>query len=147
MTIKLQLESSLIDAMRAQDDLRKRTVRMALSSLRLMEIEKGRELDDQAVTSILQKEVKTRQEAIEEAQRAGRPDLEQAARAEIAVLEGFLPSQMSTEELEGLASQVISELGATSQRDMGQVMKALMPRLEGRASGEQASQVVLKLLA
>jgi hypothetical protein len=147
MTIKLQLESSLIDAMRAQDDLRKRTVRMALSSLRLMEIEKGRELDDQAVTSILQKEVKTRQEAIEEAQRAGRPDLEQAARAEIAVLEGFLPSQMSTEELEGLASQVISELGATSQRDMGQVMKALMPRLEGRASGEQASQVVRKLLA
>jgi len=147
MTSKLQLESALKDAMRAQDDLRKRTLRMALSSIRLMEIEKGSILDDQAVTSILQKEVKTRQEAIDEAQRAGRPDLEQASQAEIAVLEEFLPSQMSAEELEGLASQVISELGATSQREMGQVMKALMPRLAGRASGEQASQVVRKLLA
>ncbi|OGO28804.1 MAG: hypothetical protein A2Z16_12410 [Chloroflexi bacterium RBG_16_54_18] len=147
MTSKLQLESALKDAMRAQDDLRKRTLRMALSSIRLLEIEKGSELDDQAVTSILQKEVKTRQEAIDEAQRAGRPDLIQASRAEIAVLEEFLPSQMSPAELEGLASQVISELGATSQREMGQVMKTLLPRLAGRASGEQASQVVRKLLA
>ena len=147
MTSKLQLESALKDAMRAQDDLRKRTLRMALSSIRLLEIEKGSELDDQAVTSILQKEVKTRQEAIDEAQRAGRPDLIQASRAEIAVLEEFLPSQMSPAELEGLASQVISELGATSQREMGQVMKPLLPRLAGRASGEQASQVVRKLLA
>ena len=147
MTSKLQLESALKDAMRAQDDLRKRTLRMALSSIRLMEIEKGSELDDQAVISILQKEVKTRQEAIDEAQRAGRSDLEQASRAEIAVLEEFLPSQMSPAELEEMAGQVIAELGVTSQREMGQVMKTLMPRLAGRASGEQASQVVRKLLA
>ena len=147
MTSKLQLESALKDAMRAQDDLRKRTLRMALSSIRLLEIEKGSELNDQAVTSILQKEVKIRQEAIDEAQRAGRPDLVQASQAEIAILEEFLPSQMSPTELEELARQVITELGATSQREMGQVMKALMPRLAGRASGEQASQVVRKLLA
>lgn len=146
MTIKLELESALKDAMRAQDDLRKRTLRMALSSIRLMEIEKGGQLDDTAVTAILQKEVKTRLEAVEEAQRAGRPDLEQAARDEIAVLQEFLPAQMSAEDLQALASQVITQVGATSLREMGQVMKALLPRLEGRASADQASQAVRRLL-
>lgn len=146
MTIKLELESALKDAMRAQDDLRKRTLRMALSSIRLMEIEKGGQLDDTAVTAILQKEVKARLEAVEEAQRAGRPDLEQAARDEIAVLQEFLPAQMSAEDLQALASQVITQVGATSLREMGQVMKALLPRLEGRASADQASQAVRRLL-
>lgn len=146
MTIKSELESALKDAMRAQDDLRKRTLRMALSSVRLMEIEKGGELDDRAVMAIIQKEVRTRKEAIEEARRAGRPDLEQASLDEIEVLEGYLPSQMNPEELESLARQVIAEVGATSMREMSQVMKVLMPRLEGRASGDQAGQVVRRLL-
>lgn len=146
MTIKSELESALKDAMRAQDDLRKRTLRMALASIRLLEIEKGSELDDQAVIGILQKEVKTRKEAIEEAHRAGRPDLEQASMDEIKVLEEYLPSQMSPEELEALTRQVIAEVGATSMREMSQVMKALGPRLEGRASKDQASQVARRLL-
>ncbi len=146
MDTKIQLENDLKDAIRANDDLRKRTIRLALSSIRLSEVEKGSQLDENAVLIILQKEVKSRLELIEDAQRASRPDLEKAARAEIEVLESYLPRPLSAEELEALAKQVIAETGAASQREMGQVMKILIPRLEGRATGEQASFVVRKLL-
>ena len=143
---KAQLEAALKEAMRQQNELHKRTLRMALSAMRLAEIEKGASLDEPALLAILQKEVKCRQEALSEAQRAGRVDLEADARAEIGVLEGFLPRQLSAEELENQASQAIAELGATSLKDMGQVMKVLMPRLHGQAPGDQVSQVVRRLL-
>ena len=146
MSVKSQLESALKDAMRAGDDLRKRTLRMALSAIRLAEVDKGAALDDAAALSLLQKEIKVRQESIEDARRANRPDLEQASREEIAVLQDFLPKQLTPEELETLAKDVIAEVGATSIREMGQVMKVLLPRLEGRAPGDQASQVVRRLL-
>ena len=147
MSIKEQLQSRLKDAMRAGDDLNKRTLRMAISAVRLAEIDKGSKLDDNAVIAILQKEVKSRQESIEEAQQAGRPELADAAQQEIEVLKAFLPEQLSPEELEAMAKQVIAEVGATSMREMGAVMKVLVPRLEGRATGQQANQVVRKLLA
>jgi hypothetical protein len=146
MSTKSQLESALTDAMRSGDDLRKRTLRMALSAIRLAEVDKGTNLDDAAVLSLLQKEIKTRQESIEDARRANRPDLEEASQAEIAVLQEFLPKQLSPEELEALAKEAIAEVGATSVKEMGQVMKVLVPRLQGRAPGDQASQVVRRLL-
>jgi len=146
MNTKERVESALKDAMRAQDELSKRTLRMALASIRMAEVEKGGPLDENAILGILQKEVKSRQEAIAEAQRAHRPDLEAASQAEIGVLEGFLPKPLTPEELEALAREAIAEAGASSPREMGQVMKILIPRLEGRASGEQASQAVRKLL-
>jgi uncharacterized protein YqeY len=147
MSLKEQLHNSLKDAMRAKDDLRKRTLRMAISAIRLAEIDRGNELDDNAVMAILQKEVKSRQESIDEARQAGRPELAEAAQDEIDVLKVFLPEQLSPEEVEELARQVIEEVGATSMREMGQVMKALVPRLEGRATGQQANQAVRKLLS
>jgi hypothetical protein len=143
---KTQLESALKDAMRANDDVRKRTLRMALSAIRLAEVEKGGALDESATLAILQKEIKSRHEAIADAQRANRPDLEADANAEIKVLEEYLPQPFTPEELEALARQVIAEVGATGPREMGQVMKALVPRLQGRATGDQASQAVRKLL-
>jgi uncharacterized protein YqeY len=146
MSTKVQLEDALKDAMRASDDLRKRTLRMALSSIRLAEIDKGQPLDDFAVQTILQKEIKSRQEAIVEAQQARRPDLESASQDEIAVLEEYLPKQLSTQELEALAKDVVAEVGATSMKDMGQVMKVLLPRLQNRAPNDQSSRVVRALL-
>lgn len=146
METKTRLESDLKDAMRAGDNLRKNTLRLALSSIRLAEIDRGSKLDESAVIAILQKEVKARNESIEDAQRASRPELEEASKAEIKVLQAYLPQAMSTEELEAQARQVITEVGATSVREMGQVMKALLPRLAGRATGDQVSQVVRKLL-
>jgi uncharacterized protein YqeY len=148
MSKKTELEESLKNAMRSQDELVKRTLRMVLASIRMAEVEKkGQPVDDAAVLAILQKEVKSRQEAIGEAQTANRPDLEKAARDEIGILEGFLPKQLTPEELEGMAREAIAEAGATSQRDMGRVMKVLLPRTQGRAGGDQVSQVVRKLLA
>jgi uncharacterized protein YqeY len=146
METKLKLESDLKDALRAGDNLRKNTLRLALSAIRLAEIDRGSKLDESAVIAILQKEIKARNESIEDAQRAGRPELEEAAREEIKVLQVYLPQAMSPEELEAQAKQSIAEVGATSLREMGQVMKVLLPRLAGRATGDQASQVVRKLL-
>lgn len=146
MISKAQLENALKEAIRSGDELRKKTLRMALSAIRLAEVEKGTSLDEPALLAILQKEIKSHRESIEEAQRANRLDLIAAAEAEIGVLEAYLPKAMSAEELDELARQVIQETGASSIREMGQVMKILVPRLQGRATGEQASQVVRKLL-
>ena len=147
MSIKEQLQNALKDAMRAGDDLRKRTLRMALSAIKLAEVDHKGELDESAVLAIIQKEIKLRQETIEDAQRSGHQELLQESQAEIEVLKAYLPEQLSPEELEELTRQAIEEVGATSMREMGQVMKVLVPRLEGRATGQQASQAVRKLLA
>lgn len=146
MTTKQELENALKDAMRASDDLGKRTLRQALSAIRLQEVEKGAPLDENGVMAILQKEIKSRHESIEDARKANRPDLEKASQDEIDYLQRYLPSPFTPEELEALARQVIAEVGASEPKQMGQVMKALTPRLQGRATGEQASQVVRKLL-
>jgi uncharacterized protein YqeY len=146
MTSKTDLENDLKDAMRARDELRKTTLRMALAAIKLAEVEKHAEMDEAAILGILQKEIKSRQEAIADAQKAGRQDLVAASQAEIGVLEKYLPQPLTPDALESLARQAILEVGATSVREMGQVMKILMPRLAGRASGNQASQVVRQLL-
>ena len=146
MDVKLYLESDLKEAIRARDDLRKRTLRMALSALKNAEIEKRGALDDIELLAILRKEVKTRRESIADAQRAGRNDLITSSEAEITVLEKYFPEPLSLEELETLARQAISEVGATSPQQMGQVMKILVPRVKGRVEGALVSQVVQKLL-
>ncbi|NLG71525.1 MAG: GatB/YqeY domain-containing protein [Chloroflexi bacterium] len=146
MDIKAQLENALKDAMRSKDELRKSTIRMVLASIKMAEVEKGEPLDEQRLLSLIQKEVKSRQETLSEAQQAGREDLAARAQAELDILQDYLPRPFSDEELDALARQAVAEAGASSVREMGQVMKILMPRLQGRATGEQASQAVRKLL-
>jgi hypothetical protein len=146
MSIRNRIQTDLTAAMRSGDNLRKRTLRMALAAIKLADIEKGVPLDDPAIVSVIQKEIKSHRESIADAERAGRPDLVAEADAEIGVLESYLPSQLSPAELEALARSAIAEVGATSQKEMGQVMKALMPRLQGQAEGSQVSQLVRRLL-
>jgi uncharacterized protein YqeY len=146
MNIKEKLENDMKDAMRNKDEARKRTLRMALSEIKLAEIDKGEALDEAGVIAIIQKEVKSRREAIADAERASRPDLVADANTEMAILETYLPQQLTPKELDALAQEAVDETGATSMREMGQVMKVLMPRLEGRATGQEASQAVRKLL-
>lgn len=147
MNIKEKLQNDLKEAMRNNNEVQKRTLRMALAAIRLLEVEKGMQLDDNAILGILQKEVKARHEAIADAERAGRPDLAAASREELAILEEYLPKAMSEAELEALVRQAITEVGATNLQQMGLVMKWLMPRLQGRATGDQASQMVRRLLS
>jgi uncharacterized protein len=146
MDIKNTLQSDLKDALRRGEEIRKSTLRMAISAIKLAEVEKGASLDEAASQMVIQKEIKSRREAIADAEKANRPDLIKQAEEEIKVLQAYLPEALSPEELESLAKQAIAEAGATSIREMGQVMKLLMPRLQGRATGDQASQAVRKLL-
>jgi uncharacterized protein YqeY len=146
METKSKLENELKAAMKAGDEVRKRTVRMALAAIRQAEVDRQVSLDEAVVIGLLQKEVRTRKESIEEARRAGRADLVTAAEAEIAVLEAFMPQAMGEGELKALAEAAIAEAGAASPSDMGKVMKVLMPRVAGRAPGDQVSAVVRQLL-
>jgi uncharacterized protein len=146
MDTKKQLENLLKEAIRSGDDVRKRTYRMALLAIRLAEDVKAGELNETEIASVLQKEAKSRRETIADAEKAGRNDIIQAAEAEMAVLGELLPEPMSMEKLESLAEEAIEQVGATSMREMGEVMKVLMPRVQGEATGEQVSQVVRKLL-
>jgi len=146
MDTKAKLENDLKEAMRSGDDTRKRTIRMVLAAIKQTEIDKQVTLDETGVIGILQKEVKTRRESLEEAQKAGRADLAASTDAEIQVLNGYLPQAMDPAELTALAESVIAEVGATTPADMGKVMKALLPRVAGRAANDQVSQVVRGLL-
>jgi uncharacterized protein len=146
METKVQLEIALKEAMKAGDDVRKRTVRMVLAAIRQVEIDRQVKLDEPAVMAIIQKEIKTRKDAVEEARGANRPDIVSATEAEIIVLQGYLPQAVSSEELKTLVEAAIVEAGALSPADMGKVMKLLMPRVAGRASGDQVSAAVRQLL-
>ena len=153
MTLKAQLNDSMKDAMKSGDEVRKRTIRMALAAVKQAEVDKRSnpadkriELDDMAVMGLIQKEIKNRRESLEEAKKANRTDLVEANEAEIKVLEAFLPEAMPDEELRTLVQAVISETGAASPSDMGKVMKIVMPRVAGRAPNDRVSATVRELL-
>ena len=146
MDIKTQLNNSMKDAMKSGDEVRKRTTRMALANIKQAEVDKQTTLDEAAVISLLQKEIKNRREALDEAKKANRADLIADNEAEIKVLETFLPKAMPAEELRALAQAAIAEIGASLPSDMGKVMKVLLPKVAGRAAGDQVSSMVKELL-
>jgi uncharacterized protein YqeY len=146
MDLKSSLNESMKDAMRSGDTVRKNTVRMALAAIKQAEIDRQTTLDDPAVIALLQKEIKNRKEAIEEAKQANRDDLVKDNQTEIAVLEAFLPAAMSESELRELVKSAIAETGATGPADMGRVMKVALEKVAGRASGGEVSAMVRELL-
>jgi len=147
MDIKTQLNESMKDAMRSGDVVRKNTVRMALAAIKQAEVDRQTTLDDLGVIALLQKEIKNRKEAIEEAQQASREDLVKDNEAEIAVLEFFLPEAMSADELREIVKAAIAETGASAPSDMGKVMKVALEKVAGRAPGSEVSAVVRESLA
>ena len=146
MDLKTTLQSDLKDAMRRGEEMRKSTLRMALSAMKLAEVDEGSQMDEAAYLAVIQKEIKSRQDTISDAEKANRPEMITQAEQEIKILQTYLPPALSLQELEDMAKAAICESGATSIREMGQVMKILLPQLQGRATGAQASQVVRKLL-
>jgi uncharacterized protein YqeY len=146
MSIKIQLNDSMKDAMKSGDEVRKRTVRHALAAIKQVEVDKRVELDDAATQSLLQKEIKNRREALEEAKKANRSDLIEANEAEIKVLEAFLPKAMPADELRALIQAAIAETGASTPADMGKVMKVAMAKVAGRAPNDMVSATVRELL-
>lgn len=146
MSAKEKLNESMKEAMKSGDEVRKRTVRMVLAAVKQVEVDKRADLDDMAITALIQKEVKTRREALEEAKKANREDLAAANEAEIKVLEEFLPKAMPAEELRALVQAAIEETGAAAPSDMGKVMKVVMPKVAGRAPNDMISAAVKELL-
>jgi uncharacterized protein YqeY len=146
MDTKEKLEIALKEALKAGDDVRKRTVRMVLAAVRQVEIDRQVKLDEAAVLGIIQKEIKTRKESVEEARGANRPDIVAATEAEIVVLQTYLPAAMSAEDLNVLVAVAVLEAGAKSPMDMGKVMKLLLPRIAGRTPGDQVSAAVRQAL-
>ena len=136
------LKNDLYAAMRANDTLRKRVIRLLMSSIELAEVAKGSKLSDSEFIALVQKEIKTKNDTIVDAEKANRPEMVKEQLEEIKVLETYLPKQLSEAELVQLAEEVIRETGATSLKDMGKVLKVLIPKLAGRATNQDASRVV-----
>jgi uncharacterized protein len=146
MDTRQKLDTALKEAMRSGDNMRKQNVRMIMSAVKLGEVEKGASFDEAEILAIIQKELKSRQEARQDAIRANRPDLVQQAEAEMAFIETFLPEQLTEEELDALVREAVAEVGAAGPGDMGIVMKSVMPKIQGRATGSQVNQAVRRQL-
>jgi uncharacterized protein YqeY len=147
MVTKANLESDLKQSMRESQKLRTSTLRMALSAIKLVEVDKQRDLDEAEITSVLQREAKARRETIEDAQKANRPDIIKAAEDELEILAAYLPAPLSEAELESLVRAAIAETGASGMQDMGKLMSAVMSQVGARAEGKVVSQMARKMLA
>jgi uncharacterized protein YqeY len=146
MVLKEDLQNELKQTMRSGDHLRRDTIRMILTGIKLTEVEKRRPLDPNEIIAVIQKEVKVQHEAIEDAEKAGREDLLLTIRARLEILESYLPAPLSEEEVTKLAQDVVEEINAQTPQDLGKVMKALMPRVQGRIDGKIVNQIVRSLL-
>jgi hypothetical protein len=142
--LKAILQRHLTDAMRARDKVRAGSLRMALTAVTNEEVagKEHRELSDQDVLRVIAKEAKKRREAAEAYTGAGRPELAEQEEAELAILEAYLPAQLDDAELRRLATEMVAELGVSGMGGMGQVMKALQPRIAGRADGGRVAAAV-----
>lgn len=149
MTLKEKLETDLSSAMKARDELRTRTLRMVLTAVKNEEVagKQSRTLSDDDVVKVLTREAKKRREAATAFGDAGREAQAQAERDEGVVLEGYLPAQLSDEELTALVADAIAETGASGPRAMGQVMKSVNPKVAGRAEGGRVAAEVKRQLA
>ena len=146
--LKERLRADLTDAMRSRDQVRLRTLRMALTSITNEEVSgaSAHELSDEDIVKVLAREAKKRREAAEAYVAAGRADQAEAERAEGDVLAGYLPAQLSDEELVSLVTAAIAETGAAGMPGMGKVMKAVTPRVAGRADGARVAAEVRRQL-
>jgi uncharacterized protein YqeY len=147
MSLKQKLQDDLKQAVRDGDTSRKSAIRLALTAITNAEVKKHRELDDAETLAILSREAKQRRESLEIYRQAGRADLATQEEAELKILLGYMPAQMSRDEIAARAREVIAETGATSPAQMGDVMRRLMPALKGRAEGRVISEVVKELLS
>jgi hypothetical protein len=147
MSLQDQLNNDLKEAMKGGDKFRTQTLRTLKSAIKYAEIEAGNELDDQGLQAVIAKQAKQRRDSIEEFKKGGRDDLVENETAELAILESYLPEQMSKEEIKIKAEAIVAELGVTDMKGMGQVMKQLMIELKGQADGKVVNQIVRELLS
>ena len=147
MTLKEKIMDDLKKAMKERNEVKVRTLRMVIASIKNWEVENTKEIDDDGMIAVLSKEAKRRKEAIEEYRKAGREDLAKAEEEELKIIESYLPERMSEEEIKELVLKTIEEVKATSPKDLGKVMKVIMPKVKGRADGKLVNEMVRKILS
>ncbi|WEV36139.1 GatB/YqeY domain-containing protein [Lactobacillus sp. ESL0677] len=142
MSLSEQIMADMKEAMKARDKVRLNTVRMIKSALMNEKIKAGHELSSDEELTVLNREKKQREESIEEFTKAARTDLADETKKELAIVEGYMPKQLSEDELEQIVVNTIAEVDAKGKSDFGKVMKALMPKIKGKADGKAASSAV-----
>ncbi|MBT9568078.1 MAG: GatB/YqeY domain-containing protein [Thiobacillus sp.] len=147
MSLKARITEDMKDAMRAKDAARLGPIRLLLAAIKQKEVDERIELDDAAVSSIVEKLIKQRKDSISQFRAAGRDDLVSVEEAELVVLHTYLPEQLSAAEVEAAVAAAIAESGASSAKDMGKVMGLIKPRLAGRADMGQVSSLIKARLA
>ncbi len=147
MDLKAKLQSDMKDAMKASQPDKVQTLRMAISEIKKREIDKRAPMEEAEILKLIQTLVKQRNESVEAFTKGNRPDLADKEKAEIGFLMGYLPQQMSTEELETVVKAVIAETGATGAADIGKVMKGALAQTGGRADGKAVNELAKKLLS
>lgn len=147
MGLKEKLLQDMKEAMKARDKLRLSTIRMLNSLIKNAEIEKRKNLTDGEITQLLMKYAKQRRESIEMYEKGGRQDLVDKEKTELRIVESYLPKQLTEAELKRLVKEAIESTGANSPKDIGKVMKYVMPKVEGKADGSAVNKIARELLA
>ena len=144
--LKEKLLEDLKESMKNKDVVRKNTVQMVRAAILQIEKDTGNEVEDEKIIDIIAKEMKKKKDAMVDFEKAGREDLIEQTKQEMVVLEEYLPKQLSTDEIREIVSKVISEIGATSMKDMGLVMKEAKAKIGAGADGKTINEVVKELL-
>jgi len=147
MELKQTLLADLKGAMKSRDSLKVDTLRLIVSEIKNREIDLHEELGDEAITALLTTQIKKRKEAAGMFEKGGRIDLKEKEEKEMAIIQVYLPEQVGEEELRVRIQAIIEETGAQSPKDMGKVMKVVVPEFKGRAEGDQIRSIVTKLLS
>ena len=146
MGLKERLYEDMKRAMKERDKSKVNAIRMTLNAIKNREIELQRELSDDEIAQLISAQIRRREEAIEQFKRGERWDLVEEETKQVEILKGYLPEQLTEEELEGLIEETIKEVGATSPKDLGKVMRVIMPKVRGRADGSVVNQMVRRKL-
>ena len=146
ISLKERLDGDLKDAMRNKDSVRRTVLRTIISEIRNAEIAKQEALDDEGVLVVMTKQAQQRRDSIEAFKSASRSDLVESESAELKIISGYLPEQLSEDEIEVVITEVISQVKAKGFSDMGKVMKEIMQRIRGRADGKMVSAIVTSRL-
>ncbi|MBI5198840.1 MAG: GatB/YqeY domain-containing protein [Nitrospirae bacterium] len=146
MSLKERLSSELKDSLKSGDRLKLSTIRLIMASLKNREIEKRGSLSEEEIIDLLVSLSKQRKESIEEFKKGGRQDLVDKETEELKIIESYLPQQLTPEEIKKIIGETITETGASGPKDIGKVMKVLMPKVKGRVDGKLVNEMVKELL-
>lgn len=146
MDLKTRLQQDLKEAMKNKEVTRRDTVRAIQAAIKQIEVDERKELNDADIIKVLKSEAKKRNESIEAYEQAGRTKEVEAEKAELAIIDQYLPAQLSRDEVKAMAQEVIAEVGATSSKEMGKIMPVMMKRLKGQADGKLVNEVIREIL-